>query len=77
MATRTSLRLSLRSDLLWMRKGIDKLFRARHGEYEIDGNVLSAHAGGIVEHDEKWYWFGQNERAEDKDFSLASMSIPP
>ncbi|THV04295.1 Arabinanase/levansucrase/invertase [Dendrothele bispora CBS 962.96] len=35
--------------------------------YDTGGNVLSAHAGGIVEHDGKWYWFGQNERAEDKD----------
>ncbi|KAF5362835.1 hypothetical protein D9758_007108 [Tetrapyrgos nigripes] len=35
--------------------------------YDTDGNLLSAHAGGIVEHDGKWYWFGQNERIEDKD----------
>ncbi|KAK7464767.1 hypothetical protein VKT23_005974 [Stygiomarasmius scandens] len=35
--------------------------------YDTDGNLLSAHAGGIVEHDGKWYWFGQNERAEDKE----------
>ncbi|KAF9453112.1 carbohydrate-binding module family 35 protein [Macrolepiota fuliginosa MF-IS2] len=35
--------------------------------YDTDGQILSAHAGGIVEHEGRWYWFGQNERQEDKD----------
>lgn len=34
--------------------------------YDTSGAVLSAHAGGIVESDGTWYWFGQNEREEDK-----------
>ncbi|KAJ7600263.1 Arabinanase/levansucrase/invertase [Mycena floridula] len=33
--------------------------------YDTDGNIISAHAGGIVETGGKWYWFGQNERIED------------
>ncbi|THU76258.1 hypothetical protein K435DRAFT_879470 [Dendrothele bispora CBS 962.96] len=45
--------------------------------YDTDGNVLSAHAGGIVEHDGKWYWFGQNERAEDKDLFSGTCSYHP
>ncbi|KAF9468664.1 glycosyl hydrolase [Collybia nuda] len=35
--------------------------------YDTDGEVLSAHAGGIVKTNGIWYWFGQNERLEDKD----------
>ncbi|KAJ3573466.1 hypothetical protein NP233_g2417 [Leucocoprinus birnbaumii] len=35
--------------------------------YDTSGEVISAHAGGMVEHDGKWYWFGQNERQEDTD----------
>ncbi|KAG6919609.1 hypothetical protein DXG01_003473 [Tephrocybe rancida] len=35
--------------------------------YDTDGNVLSAHAGGVVKTNGTWYWFGQNERLEDKD----------
>lgn len=34
--------------------------------YDTDGNILSAHAGGIVKTNGTWYWFGQNERFEDK-----------
>lgn len=34
--------------------------------YDTSGDLLSAHAGGIVESDGVWYWFGQNERQEDK-----------
>ncbi|KAJ7465129.1 Arabinanase/levansucrase/invertase [Mycena latifolia] len=33
--------------------------------YDTSGAVLSAHAGGIVESEGTWYWFGQNERVED------------
>ncbi|KAF8073530.1 Arabinanase/levansucrase/invertase [Lyophyllum atratum] len=35
--------------------------------YDTDGNVLSSHAGGVVKTNGTWYWFGQNERQEDKD----------
>ncbi|KAG6836839.1 hypothetical protein H0H93_002519 [Arthromyces matolae] len=35
--------------------------------YDTDGNVLSAHAGGVVKTNDKWYWFGQNERLDDED----------
>lgn len=28
---------------------------------DTDGNVLHAHAGGIVKDRDTWYWFGQNE----------------
>ncbi|QRV90966.1 glycoside hydrolase family 43 protein [Ceratobasidium sp. AG-Ba] len=28
---------------------------------DTDGNVLHAHAGGIVRDQDTWYWFGQNE----------------
>ncbi|KAJ7243769.1 Arabinanase/levansucrase/invertase [Mycena rebaudengoi] len=35
--------------------------------YDTSGSVISAHAGGIVKTDGLWYWFGQNERLEDKD----------
>ncbi|KAG5651857.1 hypothetical protein H0H81_007198 [Sphagnurus paluster] len=34
--------------------------------YDTDGNILSAHAGGVVKTNGTWYWFGQNERLEDK-----------
>lgn len=27
--------------------------------YDIDGNPINAHAGGILYHDESYYWFGQ------------------
>jgi hypothetical protein len=35
--------------------------------YDTSGEIISAHAGGMVEHEGKWYWFGQNERQEDTD----------
>ncbi|KAL1743672.1 glycosyl hydrolase [Schizophyllum fasciatum] len=35
--------------------------------YDSDGAVLSAHAGGIVQTNGTWYWFGQDERAEDRN----------
>lgn len=35
--------------------------------YDNSGEIISAHAGGMVEHQGKWYWFGQNERREDTD----------
>lgn len=35
--------------------------------YDTDGEVLSAHAGGIVEVNRTWYWFGQDERQADKN----------
>ncbi|KAL1733518.1 glycosyl hydrolase [Schizophyllum commune] len=35
--------------------------------YDTDGVVLSAHAGGIVQTNGTWYWFGQDEREEDKN----------
>ncbi|KAK6992542.1 importin subunit alpha [Favolaschia claudopus] len=34
--------------------------------YDTSGNVLHAHAGGIVKSDGVWYWFGQNEQQGDK-----------
>ncbi|TFK39080.1 glycosyl hydrolase [Crucibulum laeve] len=35
--------------------------------YDTDGQVISAHAGGIAESGGTYYWFGQNERLEDED----------
>lgn len=42
--------------------------------YDTDGQILSAHAGGMVEHEGRWYWFGQNERQEDPDLFSGSCS---
>lgn len=43
--------------------------------YDTDGNILSAHAGGIVETGGKWYWFGQNERKEDTTLFSGASTI--
>lgn len=40
---------------------------------DTDGNILSAHAGGIVESNGTWYWFGQNERLEDHDLFSGNL----
>ena len=43
--------------------------------YDTDGAVLSAHAGGIVQMNGTWYWFGQDEREEDKNL-FSGMYFP-
>lgn len=42
--------------------------------HDTDGNVLSAHAGGITYHDERWYWFGQNERPDHPEL-FAGLNV--
>ena len=44
--------------------------------YDTDGAVLSAHAGGIVQTNGTWYWFGQDEREEDKNL-FSGTYFPP
>lgn len=34
---------------------------------DTDGEILSAHAGGVAQSNGTWYWFGQNERANITD----------
>lgn len=34
---------------------------------DTNGEILSAHAGGVVQTNGAWYWFGQNERANITD----------
>lgn len=34
---------------------------------DTDGEILSAQAGGVVQTNGAWYWFGQNERANITD----------
>ncbi|RDB18999.1 hypothetical protein Hypma_014328 [Hypsizygus marmoreus] len=65
MLTHSTLLLSLFSTLVLARK--NKYIVPGATWYDTDGNILSAHAGGIVKVNETWYWFGQNERSEDKD----------
>ncbi|KAG8691270.1 hypothetical protein FRC11_005428, partial [Ceratobasidium sp. 423] len=37
--------------------------------HDTDGNVLHAHAGGITQDGDTWYWFGQNEEEGKPLFS--------
>ncbi|CAE6422307.1 unnamed protein product [Rhizoctonia solani] len=36
---------------------------------DTDGKVLHAHAGGVTQHEDTWYWFGQNEEEGKPLFS--------
>ena len=36
---------------------------------DTEGNVLHAHAGGIIQVNDTWYWFGQNEEQGQPLFS--------
>ena len=39
---------------------------------DTDGNIISAHAGGVTFHDGKWYWVGQNERPDRSELFAGS-----
>lgn len=43
--------------------------------YDTNGEILSAHAGGIVEANGTWYWFGQNERVDHHELFAGNYDM--
>jgi hypothetical protein len=59
--------------LLWSQKETYQAFRPGKLWFDIDGNIINAHGGGILYHEGIYYWFGEY-KGEDSNNALMGVT---